>query len=227
MRKQILIYISLLSAISASTFAQVDSFNIDSFQRYTQINMGLSYGHFLGEVSNFTKAGGSFDMQFAEGWDNHIFGFNINALLSNKVKEFTIPAGYEHYDSPATFFLGVFYGSVLGNQHKSHFHWSVGFSYALLFHRKRDQKTGSHHGFVPRLEIGRSIKIGKSKLSYFQYTSQYTPMKYDPSISQRFIDIFVGYQHLLLNSAEAKGGLLVAGLRYKFNKYSTNKNLNK
>ena len=220
------ILVLAISLIATKVSSQNDSLSFESFQKYSQINMGLSYANFNGEVSNFTKQGGSLDMLFADGRNNNIYGFNMNVLLSNKVEEFTIPAGYEHYDNPATVFFGVFYGRTFGNVHKSHFQGTIGINYAWLLHRKQDDDIGGYHGFVPQIEFSRSIRIGKSKYSDYQFTSQYTPMKYDPSISDKFIDIFLGYKQLLLNNEEGKGGLFTLGVRYKLNKYSINKNLN-
>ena len=220
--KYIITVVSILIALSAN--AQMDSLNMESFSKYFQINMGLSYGNMKGKVSEFTKHGGSFDMSFADGRGKHIYGFNMNILLSNKLKEFSIPAGYEHYDNPATVLFGLFHGQTFGNQHKSHFQGVIGLNYGWLLHKKQDQDIGGYHGIVPQIEFSRSIRIGKTNYSDYQYTSQYTPMRYDPSLSNKFIDIFVGYKQLFLNNAEGKGGLLSIGIRYKLNKYSINKN---
>jgi hypothetical protein len=91
-------------------------------------------------------------------------------------------------------------------------------------HKKQDQDIGGYHGIVPQIEFSRSIRIGKTNYSDYQYTSQYTPMRYDPSLSNKFIDIFVGYKQFFLNNTEGKGGLLSIGIRYKLNKYSISKN---
>ncbi len=217
--------ILILSLLVNSLIAQTDSIAIDSFSKYFQINFGLSYGNLIGDVSEFTNQGGSIDMHFANGKKNHVYGFNMNILLSNKVKEFSIPIGYEHYDNPATVFFGFFYGQTFGNVHKSHFQTSVGLNYSWLLHRKQDNDIGGYHGLAPQIELSRSIRIGKTIYSEYQYTSQYSPMKYDPSLSESFIDIFVGYKQLLLNNKEGKGGLITIGVRYKLNKYSLNKNM--
>jgi hypothetical protein len=168
--KQILII--TLSLITMKLSSQNDSLNFESFNKYYQINMGLSYANLNGKVSNFTKQGGSFDMLFADGRRNNIYGFNMNVLLSNKIEEFTIPAGYEHYDNPATVFFGVFYGRTFGNVHKSHFQGTFGINYGWLLHKKQNDDIGGYHGFVPQIEFSRSIRIGKSKYSDYQYTSE-------------------------------------------------------
>lgn len=219
-------YIIAIVLISAfvELNAQTDSLIFVSFNKYEQISMGASYGNLSGNVSEFTKHGGSLDMIFAEGRKKHIYGLNLNILLSNKEKEFSIPPGYEHYDNPATLFFGLVYGQTLGNQHKSHFQGIIGLNYGWLIHKKLDQDIGGYHGIVPQIEFSRSIRIGKTGYSEYQFTSQFTPMRYDPSVSNKFIDIYIGYKQLLLNNSEGKGGLLVFGIRYKLNKYSIRKN---
>lgn len=204
--------------------AQNDSLDINSFTNFNQITLGASYGNFIGNVSEFTKHGGSFDLYYMDGKGKHVYGFNMNILMSDKKKEFSIPPGFRHYDAPATVIFGLVYGQILGNQHKSHFQAVVGLNYAWLLHRKQDQDIGGYHGIVPQVEFSRSFQIKKAEYSDYQYTSQYTPMRYDPSVSNIFIDVFVGYKQLLLNSDEGKGGLITIGVRYKMNKYSISNN---
>lgn len=206
-------------------FAQTDSLGFNSFDRYYQVNGGISYGNLIGNIAKYTNQGGSLDMTFADGIKNHIYGINMNILMANKLKEFSMQQGFEHYNNPATILLGLFYGRILGNLHKSHFQSTIGLNYGWLFYKKQNKSVSGYNGFVPQIEISRSIKIGKTKYSEYQYTSQYTPMQYDPSISQSFIDIFIDYKHLLLNNNEGRGGLITIGIRYKLNKYSINKNV--
>lgn len=217
----------LLILISFFVFtinAQNDSLYFESFKKYFQIEMGFSYVNLNGKISEFTKQGGSLDISFADGKGKHLYGLNLNVMLTNKLKEFTIPTGYEHYDNPASALFGLFYGQIIGNQHKSHYQATIGLNYGWLYHKKLDDDIGGFHGLIPQLEISRSIRIGKSNFSTYQYTSQYTPMMYDPTISNNFLDIFVCYKQLLLNNAEGKGGLFSIGLRYKLNKYSIGEN---
>lgn len=214
----------LVVVMSVYASAQLDTINMDLFTKYFQSNMGLSYGRFTPKVSEFTKHGVSLDMSLGQGSGKHLYGFNMNVLISNKVKEFTIPPGYEHYTYLATAFLGLFYGRIFGDQHSSHFQGIVGLNYGWLLHKKLDKEIGGYHGIVPQIEFSRSIKIGKPKYSEYQYTSQYTPMRYDPSISNSFIDLYIGYKQLLLNNREGRGGLFFLGLRYKLNKYSIRRN---
>lgn len=222
--KNLLVLVTYL--ITLNVTAQSDTFSFESFQKYSQLNMGLSYGNFSGEVSNFVKHGGSLDMCFADGRNGNVYGLNMNLLVSNKIQEFSIPSGHEHYKNPATVLIGLFYGRTFGDVHKSHFQGTIGVNYGWLLHKKQDDKIGGYHGVVPQVEFSRSIKIGKSKYSDYQFTSQYTPMKYDPSISDKFIDIFIGYKQLLLNNEEGKGALFTLGIRFKLNKFSISKNLN-
>lgn len=216
--------IFLTALIAAQLNGQSDSLNLKALTKYFQTSMGLSYGHLIGNVSEFTQHGGSLDMNFADGRAENLYGFNMNVLLSNKRKEFSIPPGYEHYDSPATLFFGLFYGRIFGKQHKSHYQGVIGLNYGWLLHRKQDQDIGGYHGLAPQIEFSRSIRIGKTKFSAFQHTSQYTPMRFDPSLSEKFIDICIGYKQLLFNSLEGKGGLFTFGIRYKLNKYSIHRN---
>jgi len=203
-----------------------DTIELQSFHKYSRMDFGMSYINNNGNVSKYTKHGGSFDMYFAEGKRNHFYGFNMNVALSNKLREFSIPQGFEHYDSPATVLVGLFYGQTFGNPKESHFQASAGVNYGWLLHRKRDEDIGGYHGLVPQLELSHSFITRKQKFSEFQYTSQYTPMKYDPSLSDKFIDVFLGYRQLLLNNEEGQGGQFYVGIRYKVNKYSIDKNLN-
>ncbi len=224
--KRIAIVIVIVTILHLSYLtAQNDSLNIKAFNNYFQINMGLSYGNLNGNVSNFTKEAGSFDMSFANGKGKHIYGYNMNIMMSNKINEFTIPEGYEHYDNPATIFFGLFYGQVLGNQQKSHFQATIGLDYGWLIHRKRDKDVRGHHGIVPKIEVSKSFRIGKTDYSVLQYTGQYTPMIVDPTLTNKFIDIFLGYKQLLLNNSQGKGGLFLVGLRYKLNQYSIRANV--
>ena len=210
--------------LSFNLTAQIDTIGANHLNKYYQINMGLSYGNLAGNVSEFIKHGGALNMGFADGRKNTIYGFNMDILLTGKRKEFTIPAGYEHYTTPATVLFGLFYGQILGDQHQSHFQATIGINYGWLLHRKLNQKIGGYHGFVPQIELTRSIRLGKTNYSDYQFTSQYTPRRYDPSLSNKFIDLFLRYQPLLFNNEEGKGSLISFGIRYKINKYSISKN---
>ncbi len=220
------LFLLIFAIISNPVIAQNNSINFESFDKYSTISMGLSYINFTGVVSEFTKSGGSLDMNFGDGRGKHFYGLNINIAFSNNVKEFSIPQGYEHYNTLPTLIFGLYYGNTIGNPQESHFFVSIGINYGWLIHRKIDDDIGGYRGLIPQIEFGRSIQVGKNKFSDYQYTSQYTPMKYDPSINNQFIDFYIGYKQLLLNNDEGKGGLVAFGIRYKINTYSISKNLN-
>lgn len=211
--------------ISSFITAQNNPLDFESFSKYTMTGMGLSYINFTGTVSEFTKSGGSLDLSIGDGRGKHFYGLNINIAFSNKVREFSIPPDYEHYNTPATLIFGLYYGNTIGNPHESHFFVSTGINYGWLIHRKIDDDIGGYRGFIPQIEIGKSFRVGKNKFSDYQYTSQYTPMKYDPSVTNQFIDFYIGYKQLMLNNEEGKGGLIAIGVRYKLNTYSINRNL--
>jgi len=206
------------------SFAQTDTIKVEEFKRYTQTNMSLTYGNYIGEVSNFTKHTFSMDMQFAEAKDKHIYGFKMSLLTSNKVKEFTLPVGYIHYDNPAALFIGFFYSQAFSNPHFSHFNGTFGIDYAGLLHRKRGESIGGYHGVAPNISIARSIKVGKPKYTEIVPTGYYSS-KYEPSISNMFLDIYVQYNYLILNNLEGRGSLLKVGLGFKLNRYPLFKNI--
>ncbi len=220
---RLLIFVLLFSPLILN--AQFENIAVDSLNRYQQIQIGLSYNNFNGEVSNFTKHGGALDMYFAYGRNQHLFGFNMNVIMSNKVMEFSIPPDFEHYSSPATLFFGSYYGQLIGDQHQSHFTATIGLNYGWLLHRKDGDRIGGYHGFIPQIEFSRSIRIGEPRFSTYQFTSQFTPPRYDPSITNNFIDVFVGYRKLFLNNEEGRGSLFSFGVRFKINKYSIERNL--
>lgn len=221
--KRILIIIFAITPVLLA--AQNASIDFKTFSVFNQSKIGLSYANFMGEVSNFTKHGGAIDLDYAIGRGKNLYGFNMNLLMSDNKQDFTIPQGFEHYKNPGTLMVGLFYGQQIGESHKSHFQAAAGLNYAWLLHRKDGDDIGGYRGFVPRVEFSRSFRVGKPSFSEMRYTSQFTPMKYDPSISIRFIDVFVGYQHLLLNNDEGRGGLISIGIRYKTNRYSIKVNL--
>lgn len=199
--------------------AQNDSIDIELYSKYSQIKLGLSFASFSGNISTFTKHGGSFDLLFSEGREKYLYGFNAVLLGSDKIKEFTTLPGYKHYQSPAFTSLGLFYGKIFGNSHKSHFQGVIGINYAWLFFQKKDDDIDGFKGIVPQFEFSRLIRLGESKYSYFSYVNQYTPPTYDPRISNNFIEIFAGYKHLMFNGNEGNGGIFTVGIRYVLNKH--------
>ncbi len=223
----------ILTIILIVTFqtlkAQKDTLEFNSYKLKNQVALGLSYNGFNGNVSNFTNQGVAFDMNITEGNKKSMYGFNLNIIVSNKLKEFTIPNDYEHYKNPATLIFGFLYAKTFGESRKSHFQMNVGLSYGWLFYRKKGKNgpIGGYDGFVPQCEISYSINIGEPKYVLYDYGDNYTPPKYNPHIRNPFIDFFLGYKQLLLNNIEGEGGILSIGVRYKVDNYYLDKKKNK
>lgn len=205
--------------------ARIDTLITIDFNRYFQTYMGGSAGIYFGNVDQYTKSGGSFDMGFSDGKDSRLWGINLNLMMSNKLKEFTIPEGYEHYRNPGLVTFGFYYGFITPEHFNSHFQILVGLGYSWLLHRKQGEEIGGYRGITPTLEFARVIRIGKVRYSEFQYAGKYSSPKYDPTFRTQYIDIFICYKGLILNNEEGRGGLITIGLRYKVNDYSVSQNL--
>lgn len=75
---KLLIFIFLI--VTNPHYAQNDLPSFESFHKYSKTNLGLSFINFTGNVTEFTKAGGSLDLNIAEGRGKHFYGINISCI---------------------------------------------------------------------------------------------------------------------------------------------------
>lgn len=217
-----LIKISLLSAQAVGT-VEINPTEL-TFTKYQQISFGAVFNGLNGNITDYVagRGGGNMDISFTKG--KYLYGINMDFVVLKKNKDFTTPAGYEHYKQPSILTMGLHFGIIQGKHQNSHNRILIGAAYTSIYHKKKDKCIETYDGVSPYIEFSRMFRISGSHYSEMQYTGTYSEPRYDPTISYHYLGLFIGYRRLIMNNKEGNGNMLCVGLRFTMNRYSIGDN---